>query len=153
MTKNNFDEMLANFQAAVLDMDVGGVRMLDETIATLMRQPDPRCIEPLLLALDDHVKQDEGMFSIIHAAESFDDDRYIEALLVVLPKLREKAPKWASIVLMRVLNNAQTMLVLTRKLRVAETRVKEAVEWLCERINERSPSFVKKTLPVLLAAK
>lgn len=153
MTPNTFEQAVGEFQAVASRIDEVGSKSVDEALARLMPQCDARGIKPLLLALNDAVDQDDGMFSIIHAAESFDDDIYVRELLAVLPELSGKAPKWASIVLMRALNNGATMAVLVRQVRVSDSKVKEAVTWLCEKINERSPSFLNKTLPVLLAAK
>lgn len=93
------------------------------------------------------------MFSLIHAAESFDDESYIEGFLSVLIKLREKSPRWTSIVLMRVMNNEGTKDILVRKMREADADVKNSMIWLCQNINQRSPLLLGKTLPVILAAK
>jgi hypothetical protein len=71
----------------------------------------------------------------------------------VLPELTRNAPKWTSIVLMRMLNNALAKGALVRELMNASVEAKQAATWLCQKINERSVSFVEKTLPVLLAAK
>lgn len=153
MIPSTFEQAVGEFQAAASRIDEVGVKAVDEALARLMRQRDARCIEPLLSALNDAADSDDGMFSIIHAAESFDDDIYVRELLAVLPELRAKASKWASIVLMRALNNTTTMAVLVRQLRGAEPKVKACLTWLCEKINERSPEFLNKTLPVLLAVK
>lgn len=153
MTESNFDELVARVKTAASHIDEVGAKKVDETIAMLMLHPDARCIQPLLLSLNDNARDDEGLFSIIHAAESFDNKRYVEELMVVMPELRTTSPRWASILLMRVLNNDSTKLILVQKLRTADVEVKEAIRWLCEKINERNPSFLAKTLPMLLSIK
>lgn len=153
MTESNFEELVARFKAAASRIDEVGAKKVDETIAMLMAHRDVRCIQPLLLSLNDNAQDDEGVFSAIHAAESFDNGSYVEELLAVIPELRARSPKWASIVLMRVLNNENTKLILMQKLRTVNAEVKEAIRWLCEKINQRSPSFIAKTLPILLASK
>lgn len=91
------------------------------------------------------------MFSIIHAAESTNDSAYVQAMLLAFPELVRSAPRWASIVFMRVLNNSSSQLELVRQLRVSSVSVKELVHDMCRRINDVSPQFLTKTTPVALA--
>jgi hypothetical protein len=151
MAIQTLDEALANLRAATLQVGTGTVKVLDQALADVTRFHDPKSIGPILLLLNDNSDHDEGMFSLIHAAEAFDDDMYVGELLAVLPKIRVNSPKWASIVLMRAINNQKTKDVLVRILRDAPIDTKESAAWLCEKINERSPSFLSKTVPVLFA--
>ena len=153
MTTNTFEQALLVFQAASAGFPDGGAKAIDAVLAPVMLHHDRRCIGVFLLCLDDAAQEDAGMFSLIHAAESFDDDSYVSELLDLLPRLWESAPKWTSILLMRSLNNESTKDVMVRKLREAGPEVKQAAALLCEKINARSPSFLRKTLPILLAAK
>lgn len=105
--------------------------------------------------LSDKAEYDEGMFSIIHAVESLDETpygSYVSALLSVFPTLSAASPRWASIVLMRVMNSDASRHELVRQLRDAAAPIKESVRSMCERINEVSPEFLSKTIPVTLAA-
>jgi hypothetical protein len=106
----------------------------------------------LLALLSDNAEHDEGMFSLIHAAESYDDGVYVHALLSVFPRLASAAPRWASIVLMRVLNNSTAQLEMVRQLRDAPTLIKESVREMCGRVNEVSPQFLSKTIAVTLVS-
>jgi hypothetical protein len=153
MATNTFEQAIIAFQEAAPGFSEGGPIAIDTALAPLMQHHDWRCIRPLLFSLDDAYQEDAGMFSIIHAVESFDDDIYVSEFLGALPQLWSRAPKWASIALMRGLNNEHTKDVIVRKLREVDSDVKQSVVRLCEKINERSPSFLNKTLPVLLAAK
>jgi len=153
MINDTFDQVIAKFQEAASQFANSDVKKIDEAIVLVMRHHDKRSIRPLLLSLNDTAKEDAGMFSLIHAAEAFDDDTYVNEFLAALPELRTKAPKWTSIVLMRCLNNESTKAIMIRKLREADSEVKQSVAWLCEKINECNPSFLNKTLAVLLAAK
>lgn len=129
------------------------VKTLDSAITDVLAFRDPACISPMLLALNDEAEFDEGMFSLIHAAESFDDEIYVRVFLRAIPNLQATSPRWASIILMRVLNNQATRDILTRMVRQESTEVKVAIRWLCEKINEKNPTFLTKTLPIFLAAK
>lgn len=131
----------------------GSVQEVEQALFKVMAHKDISTIGPLLLLLTDDAEHDEVMFSLIHAAESFEDFWYVKGLLSVLSELCRSAPKWASIVLMRVLNNSSTRDELVGALHDAPPSVKETVAWLCDRVNERSPAFLSKTLPVILASK
>ena len=125
---------------------------LDAALGVVTAHRNAASIGPILMMLNDEAEHDEGMFSLIHAAEAFDDAQYVSQLLEVLPELQMSAPRWASIVLTRVLNSEPARDTLVRALRESSPEVKQAAKWLCERINERSSTFTSKTMPVLLAA-
>ncbi|WP_175426065.1 Imm30 family immunity protein [Ralstonia pseudosolanacearum] len=151
LSVGNLDLLLENLRKAVIEE--ASVAAIDAALFGLNSYHNPQSIEVMLGLLDDTFDADEGMFSLIHAAEAFDDSTYVEHMLVVLPSLKDKAPKWASIILMRAINNQSTRDALVNAVRVACPEVKKAVMWLCEKINQRSVEFVSKTLPVVLAAK
>ncbi|MHA6825328.1 Imm30 family immunity protein [Ralstonia pseudosolanacearum] len=151
MTTGNLEILLKNLRKAVIEE--ASVAAIDAALFGLSSYHNPQSIEVVLGLLDDTFDADEGMFSLIHAAEAFDDSTYVEHMLVVLPSLKNKAPKWASIIMMRAINNQTTRDALVKAVRVAGPEVKQAVMWLCEKINQRSVEFVSKTLPVILAAK
>jgi hypothetical protein len=136
------------------EIEAGGARptVIDVAVSELMADTNERLPSDLLSLLSDNAEYDEGMFSLIHAAESYDDNAYVRALLSVFPHLVSSAPRWASIVLMRVLNASATQAEMVRQLRDAPASVKGAVRDVCGRINEVSPQFLSKTVPVTLAA-
>ena len=136
------------------EIETGGARptVIDVAVNELIMVGDERLPSDLLSLLSDRAEHDEGMFSLIHCAESYDDTVYARALLSVFPRLILFAPRWASIVLMRVLNNSDAQAEMVRQLREAPDSVKEAVREMCARINEVSPQFLSKTAPVTLAA-
>lgn len=111
---------------------------------------DQNIILDLLLLLSDAAEHDEGMFSIIHAA---DDEEYIRALLAAFVDMMRSAPQWTFIVLMRALNSRSTQLELVKQLRGAPLKTKQSVDEMCEWINEISLEFLSTTVPVTLAAR
>lgn len=153
MTTNSFEDSILKFTAIAPKVDNLGVSMFDQALDNVLAHRDSRCIAPLLKLLDDSIRNEVAEMSIIHAVEYFADDVYVSELLLILPELCRKAPKWASIVLMRCMNSPGTIAVLVQLLRDADAEIKETVRWLCEKINEQSPTFLAKTLPVLLAVK
>lgn len=126
---------------------------IDIAVSELILAGNRRLPADLLSLLSDDVQHDEGMFSLIHAAENSEDKSYIKSLLEVFPNLISTAPRWASIVLMRVLNNASTQTELVRQLRNASHIEKESIRDMCDRINRVDPQFLSKTIPVTLAAR
>lgn len=136
------------------EIGAGGrnVAAIDAIVRKMLSNGDRDIAADLLGSLSDHAVRDEGMFSLIHAAESADDRSYVSALCGVYPKLVDEAPRWASIVLMRVLNNDSTQHELVSQLREASDEVKAAFREMSERINSVSPEFLGKTTPVLLAS-
>jgi hypothetical protein len=136
------------------EIETEGARpaVIDTAVNELLTDCDARLPSDLLSLLSDSAEYDEGMFSLIHAAESFDDSDYVHALLSVFPQLASSAPRWTSIVLMRVLNSGTAQSEMVRQLRGTSRPIKESVREMCGRINEVSPQFLSKTIPVTLAA-
>lgn len=139
------------------EIEMGGARpsVIDQRVAALLTEGGDNLAADLLSLLSDRAEYDEGMFSVIHAAESLDINpyrSYVSALLSVFPMLLVSSPRWASIILMRVMNSDVTRHELARQLRDASASIKEAVREMCDRINEVSPQFLSKTVPVTLAA-
>lgn len=126
--------------------------VIDVAVNEIVMEDDERLPSDLLSFLSDNAQYDEVMFSLIHAAEACDDSTYVRALLSVFPNLMASSPRWASIVIMRVLNGSSAPAEMVRQLRTAPASVKEAVRDMCERINSVSPQFLSKTAPVTVAA-
>jgi hypothetical protein len=152
MSADSLKNALAGLQAASQMSGDGAVAALDAALQAVTAHHSAASIGPILMMLNDSAEHDEGMFSLIHAAEAFDDAEYVPQLLKALPELQASAPRWASIVLMRVLNSESARDVLVRALRESAPATKQAAKWLCERVNERGAQFTSKTMPVLLAA-
>ena len=131
----------------------GDVRAVDDAVANIISLGNVGALGILLSALDDNAEYDEGMFSIIHASESFPDPYYIKGFLDYLPTLVNTSPKWASILLMRILNDEKSRRNLVREMASCQIEEKAAVEWLCNQINKRDVRFLSKTTPVLVSAR
>jgi hypothetical protein len=149
MVDRSLNQALADLESAVRE---NNVHAMDGAIAKLALFKSPSSIKPLLCLLSDSFSYDEGMYSLVHAAEAFDDAVYIQELLSALPILRQVAPSWAAVVVMRVLNNESTRQELIRQVSGTELEAKASLAWLLEQINKKDPVFVSKTVGVLLAA-
>ncbi len=69
------------------------MQAIDAALAEVTKFSSAESIRPLLLMLDDGASDDEGMFSLIHAAEAFEVAMYVRELLAVLPWLCAAAPR------------------------------------------------------------
>lgn len=146
----------SELQALRDEIETEGARpsVIDQRVDALLTEGGDNLAADLLSVLSDRAEYDEGMFSIIHAAESLDINPYrlyVSALLSVFPMLMVSSPRWASIVLMRVMNSDASRHELVRQLRDAPAETKESVREMCGRINELSPEFLSKTVSVTLA--
>ncbi|WP_225007415.1 Imm30 family immunity protein [Novosphingobium percolationis] len=126
-------------------------RDIDAALKPIGSVGDPRTIAPLLLMLTDDV-EDEGLWSLVHAAEHFDDATYIRHFLAALSGVVAGSSRWASILLMRILNSEASRAELIRQVRIAPVDTRKAAALLCGAINERDARFLAKTTSVLLAA-
>lgn len=135
------------------EIETGGARasVIDAAVIELLADRNACSAQDFLALLSDSAEHDEGMFSLIHAAESFDDRTYVRAYLLMLPVLEKSAPRWASILLMRILNNDEAQSELVRQLHDSSMQVKGVLREMCDRINTVSPKFLSKTIPVTLA--
>lgn len=147
--KSNFLELTS----AIKENDLNSVRNIDAILEDIAQENDPASVTVLLLSLDDNFDFDEGMFSIIHTAEAFADQIYIPGFLAAIPHLFRSSPRWASIVLMRILNNTGSKDALIKSLMQSPEPTKKAVEQLCNQINDQSTDFLSKTVAVLVATK
>ncbi|MDR6609081.1 Imm30 family immunity protein [Pseudomonas synxantha] len=147
----------SELQALRREIETEGARpsVIDARVDAMLAEGGKNLAADLLSMLSDKAEYDEGMFTLVHAAESLDVApyaSYVSALLSVFPALFTSSPRWASIILMRLMNGDASRQELVRQLRTAPAPVKESVRVMCVRINEVSPEFLSKTVPVTLAA-
>jgi hypothetical protein len=131
-------------------LEQGFIDDADEIIAQITNYEDPYSIELLVPLFDDEYPYDEAMYSIIHSIETFDDNTYVKHILRTIPNFIYNAPRWASIVHMRILNSDETRLAYIKecaKNATLEQRV--ALKKLLTSINEVDTEFLTRTVPLL----
>lgn len=84
------------------------VQRFEDILGQVAALNDPDCIGQVLPLFDDDAEYDEMMFSIIHIIERFDDATYVKEIVDHLGSFFDQSPRWAVIVLMRILNSAST---------------------------------------------
>lgn len=141
------DNQLSNLQQVVAN---GGTAVeIDDALVPLIAHSDPSIISPLLALLNESGDQD-GMWSILHTAESFENSPYITGLLAALPALATTCYWWADVLLIRVLNSETYAAELVTQLRNAPERTKEVVATICQKLSE-NVLFTAKAASVLTA--
>ena len=133
---------------ALYDVDrnqSGWVRNFEDALAKVNELKDKDSIIPLIALLDDNTEYDEAMFSIVHSVEAFPNETYLNALMLALPSLCNRSPRWASIMLMRVLNSEPTTQKLKIILQNCSDLEKKSMSWLIGKIEDVSDEFVPKT--------
>lgn len=138
---------LSNLRRIVADG--GTASEIDDALVPLGGSSDPSIISSTLMLLNESGDQD-GMWSILHTAESFDLQSYITGLLIALPALAETCPHWAEVLIIRLLNSREDAAELAAQLRTAPARAKEAAAQICEHLSS-DPRFHAKAAPVLAA--
>jgi len=128
------------------------VRDFESVLAEIAALKSPEIIAALIPFFEDNAPFDELMFSIMHTIEGFEDSTYVAGMLAVLPRFWESAPRWTSIVFMRMLNSEPTRLELVRQVRKAPPNVREVVRTMMEQVNARKVQFMAKTMAVIIAA-
>jgi len=126
-------------------------RDVDAVLEPVASACDPRTIAPLLLMLNDET-EDEGLWSLVDAAEQFDDATYISHFLAAFSGVVVASRRWASVIMMRILNSDTSRAELIRQIRMAPTDTQKAAVFICGAINERDVRFSEKTAGVLIAA-
>lgn len=83
------------------------------------------------------------MWSLLHAAESFDDEPYVRDALRVLPLLNESSKRWSEILIMRIINSETAQAQLVREVRIAADERRAAVRSVCGRIHGNNPRLAQ----------
>jgi hypothetical protein len=143
------DDELKNLRRVVANG--GTASEIDDALLPLIARLDPSIIAPILMLLNESGDQD-GMWSILHTAESFDGPVYRAGLLTALPVLAQSCRWWATTLMIRVLNSDTDHAELTAQLRDASLPTKKAVAAICEQLS-KDARFQAKAAAVLAAAK
>lgn len=114
----------------------------ETTLAELQSCQDAGLIKEYLGLLDDTMLYDQRAFALVHAAERFDDDVYMEALLDAFPEFSQKNPAWSSILLIRALNDYKCRTIAIRLARESAQNVKESISVVLEEIKKEAPELL-----------
>ena len=145
-SQTRLDAAIARLRAVDLRFE-GGVRAFDATLADVTALDDPRAFAPLAaLFIEEEGDHEDALWSLLHAVEHLGiaggPDRYGARLLAVFPSLCRTAPRWAELLLVRVLNSpSHTAALHDRMDAVATPGERDVVAMLARRIARQSPEF------------
>ncbi|WZP00523.1 Imm30 family immunity protein [Isosphaeraceae bacterium EP7] len=122
----------------------GYVRRSEEIIGQIAELKDPASVDVLLSLLDDHAEFDELMFSIIHAIEIFDDRIFVREIIRHLPEFWRTAPRWASIIHMRIMNSPRTLAAYAIAFENLSEDEKHAVREVLIALRRKRPVFEER---------
>ncbi|MDV2441339.1 Imm30 family immunity protein [Acinetobacter gerneri] len=110
---------------------------------------DCSVIRPLVRLIEDNAQYDEAVFLIIHSIESFENDVYINEIINEFPYLVKKAPNWATILLIRILNSNTARECMIDKVSLTTSAIKNSILFLLQRINAEKTNFYEKTASLM----
>ena len=102
---NQIELLLKELKDIIQSYDESQLEKFEGIVYELHQLNDYKVISGMLPLMKDDFEFDELMFSIIHTAEAFEDDKYISELFETLPDFIYTSPRWASMVFMRILNS------------------------------------------------
>jgi hypothetical protein len=132
--------MIMDSRIASLKEIVGkkNLREIDKGIATILDSEDPSLISQLFYLFDDGLKDDQIMFSVIHAVESLENSYYLKTFLQHLDRLMKVAPESAAYLLLRIANHLPSFTMLKEELRKNPASIK-AINDAKERVLKMKP--------------
>ena len=117
-------------------------------LASVAAFNDPACIGSLLDLFEDEPPSDELLFSVVHAIEAYPDSVYTPHLLAATEGLLRRAPRWAGVLYMRVLNAPATRAELVSAIRLQGEPTKACLGRILDDIERRRPEFSSKVAQV-----
>jgi len=127
----------------------------EEAIENILTFNEVEHIKILCSGFDDSTENEEVMFGLIHAIESYDNDfgmeNSLEKMVEALPSMLPQARGWSIILHKRILNYEPSRIAYTNVLLRVDASIKKIVSELFSEIKERNPDrfeeLVNKTLP------
>ena len=140
-SNRELSRLIAEFQGVRASHGADQLARSEEVLGRIAQLGDPASIRELALLLEDDENQDDFMFPVVHVIEAFDDTSYVANLLPLVSALFAKAPRWAKILHMRILNSAETREAYRVQLRSASSDERAAAGMVLQSIVEWRPEF------------
>ena len=149
MTKKTLSYLISLLKKAIQDEQ--NWESAFDIVGEISTLKDFKSIYFLLRLLSDDSEDLHLMWSIVHAMEIFEDQVYVREILDSSSYLVQKAPEWASVIFMRILNSDSDKQELIRQLKDSPLPTKSSVKKIMEIINNDDLQFLDKTNPVIVA--
>lgn len=144
-----FEETIRQLHTELQLRNEGYVQRCESGLSQVIASNNSACIGPLLLLLDDEEEHDELMFSIIHGIERFDDATYVRAIIGSLHLLLDKAPRWGTVLHMRILNSPSAMAEYAEFVKSLSPEQRECVRKILESVHRKNSRFEARCNAIL----
>lgn len=121
------------------------VTEFENYLAIINKENTPESIPLLVELFEDDSKYDELMFSIIHSIERFDDETYIKYLLPELETIFKDSPRWATILIMRILNSDSTSKELEKTVLTNSENTRNTLNVIFANLRNKNPKWISLT--------
>ncbi|WP_081408302.1 Imm30 family immunity protein [Acinetobacter sp. BMW17] len=149
MVAHGLEQVLNSLSKEIQINHFNNVEKIDTKLAEIMAFNDCSVIRPLVRLIEDNAQYDEAVFSIIHSIESFKNDAYIVEIINEFTYMVKKAPNWATILLIRILNSKTARECMIDKVSLTTPAIKDSILFLLQRINAEKPNFFEKTAALM----
>ncbi|OTG97672.1 Imm30 family immunity protein [Acinetobacter sp. ANC 4973] len=149
MVAHELEQVINSLSKEIQINHFNNVEKIDAKLAEIMAFNDCSVISPLVRLIEDNAQYDEAVFSIIHSIESFKNDVYIIEIINEFPYMVKKAPNWATILLIRILNSKTARECMIDKVSLTTPAIKNSILFLLQRINAEKPNFFEKTASLM----
>jgi hypothetical protein len=149
MVSHGLEQVINSLSKEIQINHFNNVEKIDAKLAEIMAFNDCSVIRPLVRLIEDNAQYDEAVFSIIHSIESFKNDIYIIEIINEFPYMVNKAPNWATILLIRILNSKTARECLIDKVSLTTPVIKTSILFLVQRIDSEKPNFFEKTASLM----
>jgi hypothetical protein len=145
---NNIELLISKIK--LLDKDASNyVVEFEEILSKFVLLRDYRSIKFLINLLDDECDYDELMFSIIHTVEDFEEVVYAREIGENISSVFLKAPEWAKLVLIRILNSPSSSNAFRDVINNLPKNERMEVVTILEVIKDENSDFVNKVMAIL----
>lgn len=119
------------------------ISAFEQAISSVLDLKDLNHLRNLCLGFHDATENDEVMFGLIHAIESYDNifgsEQSLIELAESLPYMLPHAKEWAKTLHKRILNHESSCKIYSKVISTADVNIKKIVLQLVKEIKERNP--------------
>jgi hypothetical protein len=145
---------LANLKNNRLLRDENEIEKFEQSINNILELKDPQHIELLCQGFDDLTENDEVMFGLIHAMESYDDivnsQTSLNILAKSIPKMLPHAKKWLKILQKRILNHEPSLSIYKDIVKSLNKDIQNYIVSQLESIKKKNPKQFEESVNSIL---
>lgn len=135
LTKILIDNRFLRNQQEIFDFE--------NALSSILNMKDLNHIENLCMGFDDETENDEVMFGLIHAIESYDNvfgsEQSLKKLSASLPYMLPHAKEWAKILHKRILNHEPSQKIYAKIISESDENIKKIVLQHVTEIKKENP--------------